>query len=457
VLSELARLEMALDPGERGMERALEAIVRAQALGTLARSVGAETVDVATIRARLLSTGVGVLVYLPALERTHVFALDARAIAHGYAPARHAIVRANDDLASDLSTTPRGLSQAELEARSARIARACRALGGDLVPAEIEPLLRNWHTVLVVGAELMGDVPFEVLTMRSGRALGIERATGYLPSLPFAAWLSAREREVRSELELFLLAAPAFPPDDERPVLALDFTAADEEGLLAPFASTAARSLRGEHASATALLSASPSLTRVLAVLTHGIYDGARRDDGERPAGLRLSAESDRPDGIVWCSDVQRARAPRLVELIACGSSRGPSRMGDDTGAHLGSAFLGVGARAVVLSPNEIAYASSLRLLARVHDRMRRHFESPAEALRAARAELASEAATADPYYWGLVRVIGLAHESVFDARTDALAPEHSGRSAWIVAACGALLVAAGFVARRARTASVSS
>jgi hypothetical protein len=446
---------MTLDPTQRGMERALDAIVHAQMLGTLTRSSGARYADLATIRERLLPEGVGVLVYLPSLERTHVFAVDAHTIRHAPTVPRAAIVQANDDLASYLLTSPRGLSKEELAARRAGIARACGTLGAQLLPAEIRDLVATWHTVLVVGDELMGDVPFEVITWANDRALGLERGIGYLPSLPFCASLAALPRAVRSDLEFLLLAAPEFQ-SGAKEVRPINFTRDDERALLAPFAADAVCTLRASAARASALSAATPFHTRAVCVLTHGTYDATKQNDGERGAGLLLSAEADRPDGIVWCADVDRMHVAVYVELITCGSWRGPPRLGDDTGAHLGSAFLRAGARAVVLSPYDIAYEPSVRLIARAHERMRLHFESPAEAFRVARAELAADAETADPYYWGLIRVLGLAHEPVYDAQADPIAPRRSDRSVWIIAGCGVVLVAAGVVSVRAR-AKVSS
>ena len=124
-------------------------------------------------------------------------------------------------------------------------------------------------------------------------------------------------------------------------------------------------------------------------MIAHGVHDGSR----ERPAGLVLASAAggegaaEATGAVAWCEDLERSTIAPCVVLASCGAARGPLRRGDDGIAGLAGALHAGGARAVVLSRSDVEYRATLRLvaafLARVADGA-----APAEALRAARAEL---------------------------------------------------------------------
>jgi hypothetical protein len=138
--------------------------------------------------------------------------------------------------------------------------------------------------------------------------------------------------------------------------------------------------------------------------------------------------------------------APRVVGLWACGTQRGPAQLGDDTTSHLGSAFLEANECSVLVSRADVALEPML-CMARRFARGITSGESPAEAARAARAEVADDPRTADPFFHSSIVLYGdpgrtsapIAHASTRDH------PESGALTDWRLAA--ACVGAAAFVA----------
>ena len=151
-------------------------------------------------------------------------------------------------------------------------------------------------------------------------------------------------------------------------------------------------------------------------------------------------------------ADVQAIDVPELVILSACGAARSPFRRGEDGVDHLGGAFLNAGARAVVLSHQDIEVESTVRMMGVFHTRLRAG-DSPARALLEARRSLADDSGFDHPFFHSLIHVTGLGFEPLFDAL--AATPERSRSTPpWLLgiglaAACGGALVLA---RRRPRT-----
>jgi CHAT domain-containing protein len=332
------------------------------------------------------------------------------------------------------------------------MARLARALAGDLFPEYAQEKLRAWKSVILVGADLLENVPFECLPLEDGKPLGIARATSRLPSLPVGVWLSRRSVGPRpsTELDAVLLAAPETRGSD-RP--RLDLGDQDEERLLAPFARDRVAVRAGSRASASELAATTARGSRMLIVFTHGVYDVTRSLDGERPAGLEVTPEPGHGDGILGCVDVERMVSPPMVVLLACGTERGPSRLGDDIGAHLGGAFFTARAETVVASRCDIPPASTIELAGAFVERLRTFGDAPDEAMRRARETVRHQPGTSDPYYWGLVTVEGLAGRPLFEP---APPPSRSATPVWCWTGALAFLVLAGglglIASRRRRT-----
>jgi CHAT domain-containing protein len=143
----------------------------------------------------------------------------------------------------------------------------------------------------------------------------------------------------------------------------------------------------------------------MLEMLTHGVNSPQR----DRPAGLVIGETDPEQAGVLWSDDIDaNARSPRIVALFACGTALGPTRMGDDSAAQLGNAFLRQGACAVLLSRGKLEYRAMIALAETFNKEIRVRGQSTAEALRRSRSKLADNAEWNDPFYLGQVSVVGL-------------------------------------------------
>src|SRR6185436_4004578 len=90
----------------------------------------------------------------------------------------------------------------------------------------------TWKGVYVVGADLLGGVPFECLRVK-GRELGTTAALAYLPSIPVGLALSRMQAGSAKGLGVLLLAAPTIPKGSPGTI---PFSSEDKAALTAGFA-----------------------------------------------------------------------------------------------------------------------------------------------------------------------------------------------------------------------------
>ena len=445
LLSELIRVTLALIPGEAGSEQALDQLLKAQALGSVTRARGGTVPSLPTIRAALLHRGEGLLIYLPTPDRSHLFV-------HLEIAADVPIFAARRDFAAVVCRPPadRNEPSARERRRNELFDRGDR-LAQLLLPDEARAIFADWTTITIVGADLIGTVPFEALPLDRRRRLGDDWALAYLPSVPLGLALGDQAaRPTEGEPIICLLAGPTQSEEvhERWPDLAeLKLSSEQLAALLAPYAPDRLRVLQSDQATAVNLDQAARSVGRVLQLWTHGIYDLSR----PRPAGLVMAPDAIHADGLFWCRDAEQLHAPPLVVLSACGAARGPVRRGEVGVTHLGGAFLTAGAGCVVLPIADVEERATLELMSSFHWRLRRHGESPAEALRQARRQLASDPRFEDPFYHSLIQAVGAAHEPLFPGATPA---RGWGRwRGWIggLAAALLLLLTATFVLLRRR------
>ncbi|MFN0244801.1 MAG: CHAT domain-containing protein, partial [Planctomycetota bacterium] len=406
VLSELVALELALDASETGRERALDAWMRAQSVGSLSRALDLAEVSLDEVRGALLAPGTGLLVYLPAPQSSYVFAVDGSGIVSAPLAADSELDARRRAVSEWLSVSPVALTgEGEREERARALAASIDALSRALLPDAIDARVRGWTSVIVVGADVLGSAPFECLTTADGRVLGLDFALSHLPSLQVGVHL-ARACDARPrERDVCVFAASQADPDLRAQFgIAGDFVFGDaeRERVASPFASERVSFVSASDATVDRLLVEPFERTAVLSIFAHGVYDLER----ERPAGLLLAARVGR-SSVLWSDDVERGRWPPLVVLLACGAARGPMRPGDDVGGHLGHAFFAGGASAVVLNSFDMPYGGALTLASAMHRELAQE-HGAAEALRRARRALASEPATNDPHFYGSLRLLGL-------------------------------------------------
>lgn len=437
--SAVFRAAMRALPGDAGVLAALDLLMEAEGLGALSRARGAPRATVALARERLLGEGEGWLFYLPAVDRTHVFALDRERVVHCETERRDPLFAACQEFVSVATRPPLGLAAA----RAAELHAAGTAAAAALLPEPIAERVQHWTDVVVVGADFVRAVPFEALPLRSGEFLGLARAVSYLPSVPFALAAAAEPLPGGRRFDCTLAAAPPAPREGEFAGLPLlEFTADDVARIHDVYGAARFHEVVGPAFDRAALLDLAKASGRVLQVWTHGLSSLER----ERPAGLLVGGR----EPAFWCDDAERVAWPPLVVLAACGAARGPLRIGEDGVSHLGGALLRGGARAVVLPAADVEVEATKRLMFLFHHHLRRLGQSPARALHAARVALAAEPEFRDPFYWALIQVHGLGQEPLFpELARGADGPPPGAALAGLAAAVLALVAGGALFSRR--------
>ena len=441
VVSELMRLHVAVGEGAAGHESALAELMRAQAMGTVSRHWTAVVPAIADVQ-RLAGPNGGMLAYLMAPDRVHVIAIDREAVEHAeVAIDATTLYDTGLDFVELVRRSP--VHATDLESRRSEWRRLGEVLIHALLPPPVRARVDRWSEVTIVGADQLGLMLFEALPYDES-TLGRRRAVGYLPSIPLGVRrLDMPRRSAGSDVDVAFLGAPDHG-DALRGRFALEPLVLDGREvarMLAAYDDTPSVRL-GEAATAHELGLMMASRPRVLHIWTHGVYDSSR----ERPAGLALVSQ------VFRSSHAEASTAPDVVVLSACGAALGPIRRGEDGVAHLGGAFLKGGARVVVLPSSDVEEEAARRLGETFHHRLRGYGDEPAEAMRAARDELASDPRYEDPFYDSTIHVFGLPHEAPFPEAA-AMRPRHP------LAAIGvgfllALVAAAAVALRRRRLAA---
>ncbi len=353
-LDQLMRTHIRLD-GERGACLALERLLEIERLGTMARTVEAPTVSVDELQRRLAVDGRGLLVYVPAIERTWLFTIDARSVRAFELPTT---VLAVDRLARELlfaidAGRTGGDDGAGLRAAEQAITEA-------LLPPPIAELVAGWSRVAICGGERTGYVPFELLRLPDGRRLGAALPLSYLPSLVVGAWLANQPSPAPVAAPHMLLvacpdAAPTAPGASR--VESLPFGAAEAEALTGA-SPEAFRVLTGSRADLTAI-GAGLDGVHLATFLVHGMRDERRVDR----QGLLLGDGS-----VLWGNGLESLSLPHWLFLGSCRAGDGRARRGDDGRHHLSGAAQLAGARVVVVPSLDVAYRPTVQLLAVLHE-----------------------------------------------------------------------------------------
>jgi hypothetical protein len=441
ILVELVRLELDVRGHAAGARAALDRLVRAQALGSLARFLGGEPVTFDRARGELCNPRAGVLQFLPGPERSFVFAYDDQHLACEELAASRTWELDRRDWVALLSHPP--LAGENLESRRKSIASIGARLAKALLPAATRELLRGWDEVAIVGIDLLGCTPFDVLPLEEGKTLGYALATTYLPSLTVGSRLLQRAGpSLAPALELTVLAAPTDPSDSGKLQLKwtpIAWNEGHERELRRVYGADRVRVLTGDAASLSALRELSSSPGGVVEFVAHGFYQPA----SEPPAGIAL-APCAASNGLVHAADLAGLKLGPLVVLAVCGAGRTPLRSGDDGVSNLGGAFMKAGAQCVVLSPVDLEQGATEALLDEFYAQLTSG-ESPARAMRAARRTLIDGGRYADPFYNSMLQVVGLGSRPLVGAGAGFTAQATYGRLlllfALLAAACAAVVL----------------
>jgi hypothetical protein len=155
--------------------------------------------------------------------------------------------------------------------------------------------------------------------------------------------------------------------------------------------------------------------------------------------------------GLSWtcAAFLSMPHAPRLALLRACASWIGPQRPGNGGAGHLASSLFRRGTSTVVLPAASVS-AAATHEWNRVLRWSLSQGDSPARAAREARQVLAASSDYSDPFFYALLHVVGVGHESLFpDAKPrdpdtkPASAERASSLWLWILAGAGMVILVA--------------
>ncbi|GAA1738372.1 CHAT domain-containing protein [Luedemannella helvata] len=223
---------------------------------------------------------------------------------------------------------------------------------------------------LVVVPDLDLDrVPFGALRLRSGQCLADRWALSVVPAVAVFAELDGRPVVPPREATPLVFGNPAAPTEPIAlglPVPRLAPLVHAEREARHVAAEYGASPFLGERATRRAALAGMPGRA-LIHFATHGLYGS---DDGVTPGALCLTP-TDADDGYLRADDIARTdlSSCRVVVLSACRTGWGHSTHEGTLG--LARAFLGAGARAVVVSLWPVDDAATADLMINMHGLLR--------------------------------------------------------------------------------------
>jgi hypothetical protein len=393
LLATLVALRLERHGEAAGASQALQLWLTAEAMGSMARTLGLPTPDLATVRQRLLPAKGMLLAFLPAPTQSFVLGLTATecfAIPLRGDAGLRARVRELRRLTGDQPTP---------DAAQA-LAAAARPVVDWCLPPAVRARLDAHHHIAVVGRDLTGLIPFEALPYAAdGSELGTAKAIGSVPSMVLMCHYAARQPQTR-EHSVAVLAATAIDPRDGA-AFGIEPIPPDPAGFAAWAADGTGRGMVLAPATAADLLQGAGAKAQTTVVLGHGMADLT----STRAAGVLLARAKPTARGTVLADDIQTAAD--LVLLLVCNAASGPPRRGEDGGHHLGGALLQHGASAVVLAEHDLELQATLHWAGQ----FLRAFQGGADAAEAARQARAAVRARPEwrhPWFHASLRVDGL-------------------------------------------------
>lgn len=408
------RLRLALrraGESDAGRREAFRTILAYEGVGSLARRLGAREESLEPVLPLLLSPGTGLVVYVHGFEATHVLWFDRDQSGYSAVPWPRERERVRQSVERRLARVPERLAPEPRQKELLALQADLRRLSGWLLPEELATRAGTWSGIHVVGADLLGLVPFEALSIGAEPA-GQTHAITFLPSVTVGAAL-ARRAQGPAPLEaddLLLVAAPT-----------LSDSVRARHSELVPFPFASDRLTRAFSraplliAEAAGILGLEKNLAarsaRIWSFVTHGVFDPKR----EFGAGLVLAPDERSAEGVLWAADLLRSgwSSPELVVLAACHSARGTPRGGEDGLWQLDGAFFALGTQCSVQAGWKIGLEPTLALL-EVFLEETSTGATPAEAMRRARRALARDPEYQHPFYAQSLRVAGLGLRPLF-------------------------------------------
>lgn len=352
VIGELISLTASL----HGPERALQHVLDVQCCTSLAMAHVRSTPSLAELRRTELRPGHGALVFLPAWNTSHAFAIDDRAVVHVPLPsASHLRAKARRlqvELIA-LEGAPAGAASVE------DVRRASRQLAADLLATPLLRRLDAWHHVTITGAGLLHDLPFEALELEDGALLGERFAVTTSASLPLLARLaeSAPDALAAPTCRLVATLCPSRAFAERNDVQAMTQLSGPSWQRLLDLVPPGSELLVDGAATPSAFAAACRAhAVDVTVVVAHG-----QRATGNESPTLGLADDPAHAGGLLTPAAIAALPQSGVVILDACHGARGTERVGDDDGAgSLAGAFLRGGAATVIASPASVLLNTSL-------------------------------------------------------------------------------------------------
>ncbi len=394
-LSELTELLLLVHGHELGAELALQRIHRVQAVGSRARLAGYDVVPLSRLQSELLGDEDGLLLYLPAPERSHVFALDAESVTHVNLPGVSSL---NAKRKAFHSAFGRGRSPQDWSKEATDLSRW-------LLPKAALKRAEQWKTVSIVGLDLLRYLPFEELPVSIGHDAGTTLfgdmiQVNYLPSLPTGMLMAQRPSRPLPSRDLTVVAAPTFTEGSFEPI---PLGKEQRRALMSGTESSSVRLISGQDVTLQGLRDADLGDSTVLVLLTHGTLDKSR----ELPTGLALASNS--VPSTLWPEDVGTiAPLPPVVIVAACKAARGAGRFGEGGLDSLTGSLLDAGARCILVAHEDLEYEALLRLIEAFQFELLERGLTPAAALQKARATLRRQ--WPEAHAGAMLHVVGLGH-----------------------------------------------
>jgi hypothetical protein len=391
-------LELALAEAEGradGPVRAVQILLDLQGCTSLARARGVPACRTADVQ-ELLRDRHGALVYLPARRTTWAILIERDRVACHALPGDLQATEAIGQLVSRVSR-PAPRADGDRAKAIARLDAVCRRACELLLPGEVGARVASLDALTVVGADLLGGVPFEALLLPDGRLLGEAVALDATASLPLVVAIARHAKPVARRDAAALVLCCTDPDAGVAAANGIDAFACPDDavhGLAAAYG----RAVVPGHARVTRqdVLDSRAGAFPIVHLVAHRTVER----DG-LGSGLVVR------DGVILRHDLDVLSARGLVVVSTCGAGDGPGRVGEGDGfASLAGAFLWHGAQAVIASRNDLQALDHLRLMSRCHAQLARG-ASPARAMQLARSVRPPDTDLLHRVQWALVQVFG--------------------------------------------------
>lgn len=403
-------LELALACGDEGRRarEACEILLGLAGRASLTRALGGSAASLDVLMDGTAANG-GVLLLCAGAHKSYAFA--AAREGDGIQVSAHVLPSSYDCLG--YRRRLRDAVRSALRRRSAdlggpRMISARRAASDALLGGALRDKILAWDSLVVVGNDGFGSMPFELLSVDGDEPMGVSHAISYVSS-PGAS-LVLRQRANASAYGSTIVVADALAAPGERTgaadgdqLVATELHEAEIADIESAWGPGGVRHVRTSEAEWRA--DGAFRKTGLLSFFGHGVDVPNARGT----IGLLVGEGTGR---ILAPGDIETmAELPSIVVVAACGAWDAPVRRGDDGRHHVVGAMHVAGANTVVASEAaldlELALRQSQEFLRGVRDGKR-----PSVALRDSRRELRAE--------FGLraflLRVAGSDEPASFDA-----------------------------------------